>query len=343
MGFTVIDFVVLEFPVSHTTKIREGYKTNTTSDGVKTRTNHYKQLTNTNGCSVKVATSAPDTLKVVGSPLMFLQGQNLFGSDNLLGLCYLLFKTVTKLLGIKPTKADKRAWKAGEFDVHTVDVTHNFSLGNPATVSLWLDQAAVSVASGKQLVETCRASSSRHVETLYVGKQSGYVSVKFYDKHQLLLCQDGADPELHQKLVGLSRGLLRCEVRLHRKYLQDHGLRRGSDWSIDTAHDHFFRKVSALRFGSALAVPVSVVPGLSGMERLAYEVWRLGGDPRPLVSTSTWCRLVKACQGQGVDVRQPYLGPTGLPLADFLLPSCVAQPPAWLLNDPALFVAEDHR
>ena len=143
-------------------------------------------------------------------PSKFLQGHNIFGTNNLLGICVEFFKQVVERLELPVSQGDLSAWLNGNFELKTVDVTESFRLPKQDDVSAWL-RAASPIVRGKH-----QAASAYSGETIYVGQNSRRISLKIYSKF-LELLKHKLPRTLPQiaELKSHAKGLLRVEVRLH--------------------------------------------------------------------------------------------------------------------------------
>jgi len=113
--------------------------------------------------SSKVPVKTPDLgfLLVDGNPSKFLQGHNIFGSDDLVGLCAAFFDGVCNRLKLSPTDEDRAAWAAAEFDLKRVDLAESFALARQEDVAAWLRAATVNVRGRSRSAEpTCETSPS---------------------------------------------------------------------------------------------------------------------------------------------------------------------------------------
>jgi II/X family phage/plasmid replication protein len=244
---------------------------------------------------------------------MFIQGQNIYGTDDLLGLCYKAFSIIAEKLEINPTKKNRMQWKRGEFKVNTLDVTHNFVLPSQSTVCEWLDQAAVILRAGKQPVETFRSSSSPHIETIYVGRTSKFISVKFYNKYRQLtkgakkLRNINAGGSVMQDIVRSSKGLLRCEIRFHKQYLEKHGLTTAESLTPRVLLEQFEMKLNRIHLGTSKILPIRDLEGLTSHQRRAYQLWIKGGDLKAETSPAGFERIWKKLFSMGVDIRYPFV------------------------------------
>jgi II/X family phage/plasmid replication protein len=78
--------------------------------------------------TLMLRTVEQNRLLISGNPARWLQGHNLFGSNDLLGLVATSMEQATILLGITPSPPDRDAWATGDYDLARVDCTGMWSL-----------------------------------------------------------------------------------------------------------------------------------------------------------------------------------------------------------------------
>jgi II/X family phage/plasmid replication protein len=309
----MIDYIDAIVPLKHNKLIRNGHKTITKDDGTSNEVNYPLFLQGKNGSSIKVQSIDLNQIRVIGNLTMFIQGQSIYGTDDLLALCYEGFSMIAKQLGFKPTKKNLRQWKTGYFKLNTIDVTQNLLLPSQSTVREWLDQAGKSLSSGKQAIETFRSSGSHHIETIYAGRQSNFISVKFYNKF-LQLTQGAknqrkikaADSTLQELITG-STGLLRVEIRFHKQYLRQQELTLARNLTPEVLREHFKGKLKSLKLGSSKILSDEELNGLNSTQRLAYKLWKQGGDVKDMLPTGTFQRVKSALLSKAINISQPYV------------------------------------
>lgn len=335
----MIDYIDAVIPMKHKEVIRNGHKIITKKDGSTRESNYSIRIFGRSGESIQVNSIDNEHVRIIGNLAMFIQGQNVYGTDNLISLGCKAFAEIAGLLDIKPTKENRRQWRAGDYQVNTLDVTYNFNLSSQSNVSNWLNQAAVSLGSGKQVVETYRASSSPNVESIYLGKTSKIISVKFYNKY--LQISRGAKnrrkidlggPDL-QELVDSTKGLLRGEIRFHKRYLKKHELTMAHDLVPSVLRQHFYGKMKEIHLGQSTILPVEDIQGLTTNLRLAYQLWIKGGDVKHEMAESTFNRAHKKLLKFGVDIGTPFVeGVCGSTLRSYLVKRNVVRAPEFLVN-----------
>lgn len=344
----MIDFIDVIIRLQHDGQVNNGYKISVKKDSTENTRFYEKEVIGESNGVISVVSENNNELRITGSPLMFLQGQNVFGTNNLKALVHQVALDTARQLGIKPTKADIQSWKKGLFSVIRLDVTYNFLIPSRESVVDWLTEAGSSVGTGKQRVDLIRSSSSQLVETIMVGKSSCFNSVKFYDKYRQLLSKKGmlkianTNPVMGQLLAN-TRQLLRCEIRFNRNYLVKHKLTQGKDLTPAVLRKIFFDKLKAVHLGTGAILPKAEVDNLTKSERLVYKLWLQGGSIKELVlngelSESTIARLNQKLKPFGINIRRKFVKQvSGQELADFIKPENIARIPAFLKGTRWLF------
>lgn len=293
-------------------------------------------------CSVKSCSNRTE-LYFQGSPAKFLQGHNIVGSNNLVGLLCVLFDRITTVLGIQVAPEDRRKWSCGDFHLTRVDWAISFDLGDSQTVS-----------SALATIERCvRASGVPYAvygtkgitETVMIRPHSKWHTVALYDKSRELAQSRKALWRLPQgeKLIAFSRGLLRVELRLHATYLRsrsnDSGMPLciGSSWSPPFARRLVLEHVHRLQLGNiqGSSLPREVLEMLSGRLKRIYLPWLRGDDLSNYCSRSTLARAKKDLLALGIDISVPR--PTLFPsegAGSLLDDGHVATVPNWLRDSP---------
>jgi II/X family phage/plasmid replication protein len=70
-----------------------------------------------------------------GNPSKFLQGHNIFGSDDLLSLVYDTYRKVCDALSLRPQLAELGTVREGRYDLSRTDI--NYSFGYLTALTSW--------------------------------------------------------------------------------------------------------------------------------------------------------------------------------------------------------------
>src|SRR5690606_8495419 len=138
-----------------------------------------KKLSIEGSFSSKVQIKSHDNFHIwiSGNPTKFLQGHNIFGSNDLLHLMGLFFDELLKQdIGLCPDPFQYNKIKDGEYQLTRVDVNESWHLDNKKDVLAWI-RAVGSTAYMKH-----RGAGQFSGDTAYFGKNSRRWSLKCYSK-----------------------------------------------------------------------------------------------------------------------------------------------------------------
>jgi II/X family phage/plasmid replication protein len=289
-------------------------------------------------------------LSISGNPSKFLQGHNLFGSDDVNLLVGRTMDRISDILGLEVTENDRWSWYYGAFLLSRVDVTRMYDVGSPERVKDWLASASQVAHSRYQ------SAGNDHGSTLYVGKHSRRVSLKIYDKlsevqvrgHGLPLDMPG---EWYRNLMSWASGKLRVEAVLRHMWLKDNNRAVGAAWRLPYAVEGYADKLldtrlEGLEMSDTMKLTDEYTGELPGKLLAVYELWRAGRDLKALYSKSQFYNLRSKLLPYGIDIahvrpreivtENQYL--MGAPLKSFLVPGGGAPVPEWAIGTE-LYVA----
>ncbi|EMW1937363.1 hypothetical protein ABG138_004861, partial [Salmonella bongori] len=235
-----------------------------------------------------------------GNPVKFLQGHNLFGTDNLISLLATVLKKITSIpeLGLNPTDFDVRSWEKGNFKLNRVDCTAMFDVGNTANALSWIRQAEMNAT----LSHRGRGQVTKG-STLYFGKSSRRSSVKFYAKGEEFQKHSHAAFLQLPALVDYANRGLRCEVVLRSLELNHRGLSSGSAWDdllpLQIVNDFIGR----INMADITAITSEETENLPASLKAVYELWKMGHDIRAMYPRRTFYRYRKGLMDSlGIDI-----------------------------------------
>ena len=271
-----------------------------------------------------------------GNPVKWLQGHNLFGSDDLIGLVAETMEQLSINLPTTPTNIDCASWWKGQFELTRVDATDSFECESRLAVRSWLRSMDYSAYMRRR----GRGELTKN-GTLYFGKHSRRWTLKCYAKG------DEIEAKGHElkpgvalpEMIAWADNKLRVEVVMRSQELKRCGLRIGRNWDNNTASSLVREKLRNLEISDMHTLSPKILEGLSPRLQLAYDAWRHGKDLRELLPKKTFYRYRKQLQEHGIDiaVKQPKeLHKDVVPIMHVV----VAKPvgiPNWAYGTPLLF------
>lgn len=179
---------------------------------------------------------APTYVYISGNPAKYLQGHNIYGTDDLSVLASKFFATVAKQLNFSKDTQDlwEQIGRSGKYEVTRIDITYNFRVdGGSDAVNTWIRSAHTNSRATHKNASVLRGN------TLYFGKHSRRHTIKIYNKYQDLLvhkpCQQIRNLGNHfndvwNRIYEDANGLLRVEQTFRAKKLRDLGIDKG--WGL---------------------------------------------------------------------------------------------------------------
>lgn len=235
-------------------------------------------------------------LRLHGNPSKFLQGHNVFGSNDLLSLISDSARRVCDILGLQPTPQEWQAIDAGEYRITRVDYNQMFELPSRSDVLAWLRAA-------EYKSKTRHGRPSMKGGTLYWGQHSRRWSIKAYCKAEEINAPKHKLPDRLQlpELLNWVDNKLRVELTLRSKELTELGL---SDAKY-LAHeiDHLYRDyMRALHMTEQMTLSSEQLHKLPQRLRSTYVLWTSGEDLRSTLPKPTFYRHRKELMAYGIDI-----------------------------------------
>ena len=303
----MIDWVTGKFWITHNPEVlRSGQSIRTKIvDGVETIEYDIANRLSVKGshdASITIRSHTDNTVEISGNPAKFLQGHNVFGTND---LKYLVAKMIDKLcmideLELKPTDVEYDNIQQGIYHLSRVDVNEHFAFPSAQVARAWLR------AAGNSANMKFRGAGLFKEGTLYFeGKR--YIP-KIYFKYDEINSKDKSHrlpDELLQipELVEYAEKSLRFEIKILSTQLKDWMLHLGCNWDADTAtmliNDQF---ISKLQLSANMPIENEVIESLPKNLRLTYTAWVNGEDLRQVLSRPTFYRYRTRLMEYGIDI-----------------------------------------
>lgn len=236
-------------------------------------------------------------IEITGNPAKLFQGHNVFGSDDLHGLCIAMYLHVCETLGLVPTDSDAQRIIAGDFELSRVDVTYSWCLGNRQRV-----QSALRALEATATLTHRGRGTLLKGNTLYFGKTSRRWSLKLYGKAQELEVHRLPDALASGPLPQHAEGLLRGELTLRSLELKRRGLHLASCWQDNTPPEKHRSIMGRLNIAEATMLEPDTLQSLPARLVGAHQMWMDGHDLRAKFARPTFYRYRKELLAYGVDI-----------------------------------------
>lgn len=265
---------------------------------------HCEKVLNVEGSyssNIQIKSASDRTIWFSGNPVKFLQGHNIFGTDDIVYLLGRFFDALLKIdsLGLKPTDSQYERVMAGDVQLTRVDVNQSWLLNSKSDVLSWI-RAAGNCARLKH-----RGAGQFAGDTLYFGKNSRRWSVKCYSKgHELTVKGRGLHADIaHPLLSDYAEKALRLELVMRSMHLKDCMLNIACNWLPETSKMLLCSTVlDNLEITDNMTIQDEILTQLPPRMRLLYQSWRNGDDLRSMFSKSSFYRFRAQMLPYGIDI-----------------------------------------
>ena len=235
---------------------------------------------------------------ISGNPSKFLQGHNVFGSDDLKLLVFDTFMSICTTLQYPVYPEVTNAVWQGDYRLTRVDINYMYSLGTLSDVKCWLRAAEY-----KSKSRHGRPSSK--AGTLYWGKQSRRWSLKAYSKWEEI--NASGDHKLASQfsdtpIKSFAEDKLRIELTVRGKLLDELNYSEANKWQGNTPAEMYRNYIKRIEMNEQIALSTSLLNNLPNTLRSTYINWREGYSPREILSKPTFYRHRRELLEHGIDI-----------------------------------------
>ena len=249
---------------------------------------------------IQIKSHTENQIYISGNPTKFLQGHNLFGSNDLVSIMGKFFDELLKHenLGLCPDPFQYANIKDGHYELTRVDVNESWHLDNKKDVLAWI-RAVGSTAYMKH-----RGAGQFSGDTAYFGKNSRRWSLKCYSKGHELSAKGHRLPKelMIPELLEYADKALRIEAVIRSMELKRLGLDYASNWDIDTATMLLRSYLDNLEMSDVYMLKDDVLDSLPMRLRMVYQSWLNGDDLKQIMTKPTFYRVRKEMEKYGIDI-----------------------------------------
>lgn len=253
----------------------------------------------------------PTCLDISGSPAKFMQGHNVFGTDDIQGLGKAVIARVLGLLDLEPTEHELARIQGGVIQLSRVDINYMYSCGSLANVKSWLRAAETGgylASRGKGLMDR---GTLRWPE-----KKSRYWNLKAYPKGQEILAPKHQLPSAlrDRGIEDFANDKLRLELTMNARYLRSYerddsasensvgGYALLCNWHAGDPRRIFDAHLAKLQLSGQMTLADDELHGLPTRLRTAYLAWKAGDDLSAALPKSSFYRYRRALLPYGIDL-----------------------------------------
>ena len=291
----MIDWLTIYYPYEHNDSYDSGTILSIDTEGEPVWvTQKRKPVEGSFGDSVQVKSTSRPTehysrtkfshLEISGNPSKFLQGHNVFGTDDICSLTHDFVKLILKTLKIKQSFLTTLVSTLSSH-ITRVDINYSYHLANAQQVQTWLYSAELS-ATLKH-----RGKGQMNKGTLYFGKRSRRWSLKMYHKGQEILDNKKHQNVTHKILTDYANKSLRCELTLRSLELKSLNLRTLCNWRNQDISALYASYLSKLELNDNMkTLKKTELDKLSTTLKASYVLWQNGHDLKSEYSENTYYR-----------------------------------------------------
>ncbi len=290
-------------------------------------------------------------LEFEGSPIMFTQGHNAFGSDDLRWLVQQTIPLVFATIQMPMPRDVMQRIDDGDYSISAVDVTKHFRLSS-GTVEQFCEWIRVHASASLKATPASRGIGVRLLPdsrstAYYLYDKAHYFTDRIVKSRNMVL---GRLPQATFERIGTNKlfnrmrkeleSVLRVEAKFKRSLSAKRWqLNKGSAWTPETADQLFFSATRELPLGSISSgnsFEHLVNDELGPLEsRIAIALWLARRDASAFCSSpSKYFRLRKVLLDKhGIDLSQPPPLPSPFHWTELVQPCNALTTPSWAVDN----------
>lgn len=301
----MIDWLTCKIAVELPAPIADGWTLKIRGDGTELfRCPHRLSVQGSFESSLAIRAVVREELELSGNIAKFMQGHNLYGSDDPIELLWAVMQRLEPQLGASLAEIglSTPAELARRTTISRIDCTEMLQFDSFGDVHSFLRSAAATGRIPRRGRGVFRSGTVVFGDS--TGKEGTRWQIVLYSKGQEVTDHPlpgfmGGDPEI---LEWVNR-CARVEVRLRRHDLRDSGLRSLAKWDSRTAAMMWRQKVEQLSFNEVIIDEVADMAKLPDHLRGTYAQWKLGHDLRGSMTKAKFYRHRRLIEGlTGVDI-----------------------------------------
>lgn len=298
----MIDWVTAKMPCRNTLETGGIIKYNK-DGGIEWLSQSWLPVQGSHDSNIVIKPMTDNTIQISGNPTKWLQGHNLFGTNDLKWLMYRFYCDLHERLcddGLNPTMQQYEQVEQGIYTVSRVDVNETWHLANQSEVMAWIRSA------GEKMALKRRGRGVFSGDTLYWGKQKkdNFWYLKCYSKGDEINSKKSNFPnELRTpSMLEYADKALRLEMTIARKALNEWQINTPCNWTVDTGKLLLLNHLQDLEMSSNFCLNDEILESLPRKLRAYYKLWLHGEDLRLELTKPTFYRIRNQLKQYDIDI-----------------------------------------
>ena len=296
------DWVTMKLSCNHDGIISNGEVVCLSKDGDSIEWSLVKFLpvVGSHDATISIRSITQSTIEISGNLTKWIQGHNLFGTNDLKSLIWLFFNKLLEIseLNLKPTLEQLHAIKMGKLTVSRIDINETWFLKDRNEVLAWLN------AAGQRMRLKHRGAGQFKGDTLYWGKGSRRWFLKCYSKGDEINSKNSNFPDSLRtpEMLEYAERALRIELTLKSNQLREWQLHEVSNWNAETGKMLLLQLIKGLEMSSNIRLSDNVLKTLPSGMSMAYLAWWHGADLKQMLSKNTFYRYRRKLKEHDIDI-----------------------------------------
>lgn len=301
----MIDWVTMKIKCDHDGIISNGEVVSLSKDGDSIEWSLVKFLpvVGSHDATISIRSITQETIEISGNPTKWLQGHNLFGTNDLKRLVWLFFQELVKIpeLKLKPTLQQLHNVKNGKLTVSRIDINETWFLKDRTEVLAWLN------AAGQKMRLKHRGAGQFKGDTLYWGKGSRRWFLKCYSKGDEINSKKSNFPNdlRTPQMLEYAERALRLELTIKSNQLRKWQLHEVSHWNSETGKMLLLGLIKGLEMSNNIRLTDEKLKHLKPSVKMAYFAWLGGQDLKTELKRPTFYRYRSQLKELGIDIGIP--------------------------------------
>ena len=240
-----------------------------------------------------------DCIFINGNPAKFLQGHNVFGSDDLLGLLRGLFTELMKVsdLGIDALQI---MCSVNAATISRIDFTKSIMFENRLQARSYIKELSM-------IAHTRNGRPNQKGWTLAFQATSKRWSVIVYTKGDELATHKPNEKFQHTEYIEKQAdNLVRVELRLRTLELMRQNCRKAQQLTPSKLHQMYADFIGRIQMTTTVNVTSEEISKLTRAHQATYLLWKNGVNVQAEMTERTYFRHLSAIKKIGVDITYPY-------------------------------------